>query len=96
MTKPDIFEASGYDTDPGLPTMPAMHPGVVPIAARWLASHGVLLPSALTDDELLACEVDEESSESPVERAEVAVPMSHISPSLSHPTPIVERYQSVA
>ncbi|MBA2458716.1 MAG: hypothetical protein H0V43_07150 [Gemmatimonadales bacterium] len=32
----------------------------------------MLVPSALTDDALLACGVDPESRESPVERAEVA------------------------
>ncbi len=40
--------------------------------AADLAAEGVLAPSALTDDELLTCEVDQESRESPVERAEVA------------------------
>ncbi len=35
-------------------------------------AEGVLVPSALTDDALLACGVDPESRESPVERAEVA------------------------
>ena len=40
--------------------------------AADLAAEGVLAPRALTDDELLACEVDQESRESPMERAEVA------------------------
>lgn len=42
--------------------------------AEWLieTSPSVLVPAALTDDELLACEVDQETRESPMERAEVA------------------------
>ena len=40
--------------------------------AESLASRGVIVPSSLTDDELLACEVDKESKQSPMERAEVA------------------------
>jgi hypothetical protein len=42
--------------------------------ATWLidTSPHVLVPSALTDDELLACEMDQESRENPVDRAEIA------------------------
>jgi hypothetical protein len=42
--------------------------------ATWLidTSPHVLVPSALTDDELLACEMDNESRENPVDRAEIA------------------------
>ncbi len=40
--------------------------------ATALATEGIVAPSALTDDELLACKVDQEARASPVERAEVA------------------------
>ena len=40
--------------------------------ATFLAARGVLVPSTLTDDELLACDVEQESKESPMDRAEVA------------------------
>ena len=40
--------------------------------AEHLAARGVLVPPALTDDKLLACEVDQETRQSPVERAEAA------------------------
>jgi hypothetical protein len=41
--------------------------------ATWMieTSPHVLVPSALTDDELLACEMDQESRENPVDRAEI-------------------------
>jgi hypothetical protein len=51
---------------------PALVAGVAKALAESLASAGVIVPSSLTDDELLACEVDQESTESPMERAEVA------------------------
>jgi hypothetical protein len=51
---------------------PALVAGVAKALAESLASRGVIVPSSLTDDELLACEVDQESKESPMERAEVA------------------------
>jgi hypothetical protein len=51
---------------------PALVAGVARAIAESLARRGVIVPSALTDDELLACEVDKESRESPMERAEVA------------------------
>ena len=44
----------------------------LPQWAAFLAARGVLVPSALTDDELLACDVEQQSRESPMERAEVA------------------------
>ena len=44
----------------------------LPQWAAFLAARGVLVPSALSDDELLACDVEQESKESPVDRAEVA------------------------
>jgi hypothetical protein len=44
----------------------------LPQWAAFLAARGVLAPSALSDDELLACDVEQESRESPMERAEVA------------------------
>ena len=44
----------------------------LPQWAAFLAARGVLVPSALTDDELLACDVERQSKESPMERAEVA------------------------
>jgi len=42
--------------------------------AAWLieTSPHVLVPSALTDDELLGCGLDQESQQTPVDRAEVA------------------------
>jgi hypothetical protein len=40
--------------------------------AADLAAEGVLITRALTDDELLACEVDQESRETPLDRGEVA------------------------
>jgi hypothetical protein len=52
--------------------VPAVLAGVVKALAESLASRGVNVPTALTDDELLACVVDQESKESPMERAEVA------------------------
>ena len=52
--------ASGTNADP-LPTLP-LDCGRL---AADLAAEGVLVPSALTDDELLACDVDPESRESP-------------------------------
>jgi hypothetical protein len=51
---------------------PALVVGVARAIAESLTSRGVIVPSSLTDDELLACEVDEASKESPMERAEVA------------------------
>jgi hypothetical protein len=39
---------------------------------EYLASHGVLVVGSLTDDELVACEVEPELRKAPVERAEVA------------------------
>ena len=54
---------------------PALVAGVAEALAESLASRGVIVPSSLTDDELLACEVDQESRESPMERAEVATAM---------------------
>jgi hypothetical protein len=51
---------------------PALMAGVAKALAESLASRGVIVPSSLTDDELLACEVEQESKESPMERAEVA------------------------
>jgi hypothetical protein len=44
----------------------------IPQWATFLAARGVLVPSTLTDDELLACDVEQESKESPMDRAEVA------------------------
>ena len=44
----------------------------IPQWAVFLAARGVLVPSALSDDELLACDVEQQSKESPMERAEVA------------------------
>jgi hypothetical protein len=46
--------------------------GMVMAFAKHLAARGVLAPSALTDDELLACAVEKETGEAPMERAEVA------------------------
>jgi hypothetical protein len=42
--------------------------------ATWLidTSPHVIVPSALTDDELLACGMDQEMRENPVDRAEIA------------------------
>lgn len=42
--------------------------------AEWLidTSPHILVPSALTDDELLACDMDQESRHTPIDRAEVA------------------------
>ena len=42
--------------------------------AAWLidTSPHVLVPSALTDDELLACEMGQESTQNPTDRAEIA------------------------
>ena len=40
--------------------------------AADLAAEGVLVTRVLTDDQLLACEVDQESREPPLDRAEVA------------------------
>ena len=51
---------------------PALVAGVAKALAEGLARRGVIAPSSLTDDELLACEVAQESRESPMERAEVA------------------------
>jgi hypothetical protein len=51
---------------------PGLVAGVAKAVAESLASRGVIVPSSLTDDELLACEVDQRSKESPMERAEVA------------------------
>lgn len=41
-------------------------------AARFLAAQGVLVPSALTDDELISCDMDGERLETPAERAQAA------------------------
>jgi hypothetical protein len=51
---------------------PHLVAGVAKALAEGLASRGVIVPSSLTDDELLACEVDQEIRDSPIERAEVA------------------------
>jgi glycine/serine hydroxymethyltransferase len=51
---------------------PALVAAVAKALAESLARRGVIVPSSLTDDELLACEVDQESRQSPTERAEVA------------------------
>ena len=59
--------AEGTNPDP-VPPLPL---NLEKLAAT-LATEGILAPSALTDDELLACEVAEEIRETPVERAEVA------------------------
>jgi hypothetical protein len=45
--------------------------GMVMTLAEHLARRGVLVPS-LTDDQLLACDVDQESRQFPTDRAEVA------------------------
>ncbi len=51
---------------------PVLVAGVAKALAATLAGQGVIVPSSLTDDELLACEVEQELRESPLERAEVA------------------------
>jgi hypothetical protein len=51
---------------------PTLVAGAARALAETLAGRGVIVPSSLTDDELLACEVDQDSKESPMERAEVA------------------------
>ena len=44
------------------------------VLAEWLidTSPHILVPSALTEDELIACDVDQESSQPSRDRAEVA------------------------
>jgi hypothetical protein len=46
--------------------------GLSVVSFKYLASHGVLVVGSLTDDELVACDLDPELREAPMERAEVA------------------------
>ncbi len=59
--------AGGTNPDP-VPSLPLN----LEKLATALAAEGILAPGALTDDELLACETDQESREAPMDRAEVA------------------------